>query len=133
MNVPSVGSILDSKELNELFKAQQQGGIRVSKKNNCIVLIMDPSQNMYDDKWEGNILHYVGSGQKGDQEMKGPNKTLANSKEDGKEIHVFEKLRPNQYFYRGSGELVYEPYKENQNGRNVLVFPIKIEYSKAIE
>ena len=43
------------------------GGIRYSKDNNVLVLLMK-SNGQYDNYWDGDILHYMGSG-KGNQSI----------------------------------------------------------------
>lgn len=104
--------------------------MRRSKATGTLVLISDHTK-MYDDKWFGDELHYTGMGKNGDQVLVGnQNKTLAESKTNGVEVHLFEVVEPTKYIYQGVVELSGKPYQEQQNGddgqlRKVWMFPLK--------
>ena len=108
-----------------------QGGMRKSIRTNTLVLISDYTKGLYQDKWIGDEFHYTGMGQRGDMNINAAqNKTLAESKSNGIDIHLFIVINPSEYIYIGRVELVREPYIEIQpdsegNNREVWMFPIK--------
>ncbi|NPV45148.1 MAG: hypothetical protein HPY70_14435 [Firmicutes bacterium] len=83
-------------------------------------------------KDDNNIFHYTGMGLVGEQRLDyAQNKTLAHSKENGIEVHLFEVFEPKKYVYQGVVELADDPYQEEQfdkngNLRNVWIFPLKL-------
>ena len=70
-------------------------------------------------------------GKNSDQSIKfRQNKTLAESRSNGIEVHLFEVFISKQYKYRGVVSLCGDPYQEIQNGddglaRKVWIFPLK--------
>lgn len=127
---------LNNQQLCEVFLCAPQGGMRRSIRTNSLTLISDKTK-LYDDQVVGDIYHYTGMGQSGDQKMSGQNLTLAESNRNGVEIHFFEVMKPKEYTYRGQVELAGEPYEaqqKDQNGRQrlVWVFPLRLKDSKAI-
>lgn len=125
----SIGSTIDNQRLCKIFGCSPQGGMRRSHKTNTLVLISDRTK-MYEDREHNGIYHYTGMGQKGDQELKSQNKTLAESKDNGISVHFFEVMKKGQYTYRGEVELAADPYIDHQKDvdgrlRNVWVFPLK--------
>lgn len=127
-----VGEVVSNKQLYTEFKCGNMGGMRRSKRLNCLVLICDHTKPLYDDKWEGDVLHYTGMGKIGDQEIdRSQNKTLAESKVNGVDVHLFEVSSPGMYHYRGRVELTEIPYAAKQQDdegkvRNVWMFPIRL-------
>ena len=86
----AIGDVLTNKDLTEIFHCGNMGGMRRSKATGTLVIISDHTK-MYDDKWYGDELHYTGMGKIGDQVLKGnQNKTLAESRTNGVEVHLFE-------------------------------------------
>ena len=74
------GDTISNIELVSIFKCSPQGGMRRSHKTNTLVIVSDKTKPFYEDIWKGNILHYTGMGQKGDQSIDFmQNKTLTNS------------------------------------------------------
>ncbi|MBR5310988.1 MAG: hypothetical protein IKU42_07695 [Oscillospiraceae bacterium] len=57
---------------------------------------------VYRDRFtpEGDYI-YTGEGKKGDQTMTGGNLAIINAAEDRKDIHLFVKLSPAEYYYQG--------------------------------
>lgn len=125
-----IGTTLCNRELAETFQCSTQGGMRRSKRTNSLVLISDRTK-LYQDKWQGDILHYTGMGQVGDQDFFFmQNRTLYESENNGIDIYLFEVLSPKEYTYCGMFKLASMPYMNQQydalgNMRNVCVFPIK--------
>jgi len=89
--------------------------MRRSHRTNTLVIISDHTRGIYEDRWEGNTLHYTGMGLKSDQSLSATqNKTLADSKTNGVEVHLFEVYESGQYLYQGIVELSDKPYQEPQ-------------------
>lgn len=126
------GEIITNDELRQLFGCGNMGGMRRSLSTNTLVIISDHTKELYEDRWKGEILYYIGMGKKGDQSLdKTQNKTLNESKVNGVDVHLFEVFEANNYIYRGKVELADEPYQEKQKDeegklRNVWVFPVKV-------
>ncbi|AVX40780.1 hypothetical protein CTH_10016 (plasmid) [Carboxydocella thermautotrophica] len=51
-----IGDVINNEELMNIFKCGNSGGMRFSKKTNCLVIISDHTKGLYEDKWIGNIL-----------------------------------------------------------------------------
>ena len=66
-DLPSPGEILTNKEISRRFAVGIQGGMRLSTRQNLLVLISDPFKGLYEDRWEAGILHYTGMGLTGNQ------------------------------------------------------------------
>ncbi len=126
------GTLLDNTELSDTFKCGTQGGMRRSKATNTLAIISDHFK-LYDDRWDGKILHYTGMGRIGDQSLDFmQNKTLNESKTNGVEVHLLEVFIPKVYTYMGKVNLIDRPYQDKQlddenNMRNVWVFPVELE------
>jgi 5-methylcytosine-specific restriction protein A len=121
-----------NKEVSEIFKVSPQGGMRISRTNNCLVLIHKINDNFYADRWQDDILYYLGHGQVGDQEMKRANKALLESQSNNMQVFLFESHKKNDYRYVGRVLLAKEPFTKQDtdiNGeyRKVIVFPLKKE------
>lgn len=127
----AVGTVVSNAVMAEAFKVGNMGGMRRSKTTGTLVLISDNTKGLYSDKWNEGILHYTGMGKIGDQALdKTQNKTLAESQENGVEVHLFEVDEPGKYTYEGVVELAGKPYQETQpddngNPRKVWMFPLK--------
>lgn len=125
------GDVLSNAELSQRFSVGNMGGMRRSKKQNHLVLISDPTKGLYDDRWEGDTLHYTGMGMTGDQSFTNQNRTLSESWTTGITIHLFEVFTSAEYTYVGEMSLADEPYHETQlgvdgNQRRVIMFPLKL-------
>lgn len=133
-----LGQVITNNELMQIFSCGMMGGMRRSTKTNSLVIVSDHTKGLYEDKWYGDVLHYTGMGQAGDQDInEAQNKTLNNSNENGVAVFLFEVLKKKNFIYRGQVKLVDTPYQQKQtdiNGdlRNVWVFPVQIiDQSKA--
>ena len=88
---------------------------------------------MYDDRWEGETLHYTGMGKLGDQSLTtAQNRTLAQSPTNGVDVHLFEVFDAGRYEYVGQVELIHKTYTEEQvddSGklRSVYMFPLRLK------
>lgn len=126
-----VGAVVSNAVLTEAFQVGNMGGMRRSKKTGTLVLISDNTKGLYHDAWHEGRLQYTGMGKTGDQSLTfSQNKTLAESRTNGVEVHLFEVNDPGKYTYSGVVELVAEPHQsrqpdENGNDRIVWIFPLK--------
>jgi 5-methylcytosine-specific restriction protein A len=124
------GDVLSNAELVHRFRVGNMGGMRRNKAARHLVLVSDPSKGLYDDRLQGDVLHYTGEGKIGDQQLNKQNRTLTESLDTGEVIHLFEVLQPKQYTYVGEVELIDDPYQETQiddqgDPRLVWMFPLK--------
>jgi 5-methylcytosine-specific restriction enzyme A len=130
------GETIQNKELQEIFDVGPEGGMRRSLKNNCLLLISDPTKGIYQDRWINNVLHYTGMGRTGDQSITfQQNKTLAESEKNKVHLYLFEVFEEGKYTYIGEVEPVGDPYPDdqldiNKNNRKVIIFPIRLRENK---
>lgn len=122
-----------NKEVAEIFKVSPQGGMRISRTNNCLVLVHKTNDDFYADSWQDDTLYYVGHGQIGDQQMKMSNKALNESHQNNMQVFLFESPKKDVYRYEGRVYLAAEPFMKqdvdiNGDYRNVIVFPLKKAY-----
>ncbi len=126
-----IGQILKNKDIVDLFKCGNMGGMRRSKTTNTLVIVSDYTKGIYHDKWIGGVLHYTGMGKNGDQDLHwSQNGTLADSDFNGVDVHLFEVMDAGEYVYCGRIKLVDKPYVDRQPGedginRRVWMFPIR--------
>ena len=125
-----VGEVVTNTELYRAFHCGNMGGMRRSIATGTLVLISDHTK-MYSDKWHDDVLHYTGTGENGDQIIGGNhNRTLAESGNNGVEVHLFEVFEPKRYTYQGVVRLAAPPYQElrpggNKRQRTVWMFLLK--------
>ena len=158
-NAVAVSKAKKSKTLDEMFapdyhveklarqpiltyqQVEKQFGIRISgfgrginPTDNTVVLISSIGKAggnfVYHDKWTvGGDYLYSGEGKTGDQTMTKGNLAIKDATQNGKEIHLFVKFSPQEYYYQGIFELVdytYEDDKdENGNIRKEYKFRLK--------
>jgi hypothetical protein len=130
------GVELASKELNDIFHGQQQGGMRYSRTTNSLVLVTDRKKlsgtSIYGDEWIDDVLHYRGTGQRGDQNLDfAGNAKLVHAQRDDTGVFVFERTKHAHYRYLGRAELAGDPYRRNEpdaddDMRLVWVFPLRL-------
>ncbi len=134
LNELKIGESYKNEDITRIFLVSTQGGMRRSKRANSLILFsVHNSNNPYDDKWGADgVMHYTGMGLSGDQSIDyRQNKTLAESRENSVDVHLFESFDPNNYIYRGQVRLAGEPYYEQQkdeagHDRQVVKFPLRI-------
>ncbi|EGQ8898188.1 HNH endonuclease [Vibrio parahaemolyticus] len=130
------GAKLNNTELCEAFGCSPQGGMRRAHKTNTLVIVSNHIKSIYDDRWSNGVLQYTGMGTKGDQSlMFHQNKTLAESKNNGVAVHLFEVFKDQEYTYVGEVVLDDEPYSEVQDDeegkpRKVYIFPLKLVFGE---
>lgn len=131
-DAPEPGEEISNDELTRMFEVGNAGGMRWSGRRGCLVMVADHTKALYDDRWEGDVLHYTGTGANGDQELRGANARLAAQRETGAPVHLFEVFRPGRYVYAGQVALAGDPRIERQldyagQERRVYVFPLQLE------
>lgn len=132
------GQVINNDLLCEIFKCSPQAGMRRSLKTNSLVLVSNHVASIYDDRWIGDVFHYTGMGQLGDQTLTGTqNKTLAESAANGVDVYLFEVDRETEYRYQGQVELAAAPYQEvqpdqAQQDRKVWVFPLRLKQGSPV-
>jgi hypothetical protein len=129
------GIELTSKELNDIFRGQQQGGMRYSRATNSLVLVTDRKKlsgtSIYGDEWIDGVLHYRGTGQRGDQSIDfAGNAKLMHAERDDTGVFLVERTKHARYRYLGLVELAADPYRRNEPDaddrmRLVWVFPLR--------
>ena len=89
--------------------------MRRSLKTNTLVIVSKQFDKQYEDRWQGDILHYTGMGLQGPQDLnRSQNKTLNRHQELGVSVHLFEQFRVGEYHYQGEAYLSGSPYQETQ-------------------
>ena len=137
-NLPLPGEVLTNQEIGQRFSVGNMGGMRRSRKRNLLVLVSDPFKGLYQDRWDGDVLHYTGMGKTGDQSLSfAQNRTLAESSSSEIHLHLLEAVEPLRYTYAGEVQLVDAPYQEEQpddkgRARQVWMFPLKLRGNAAV-
>lgn len=132
----NIGQVITNDEIRNIFKCGNMGGMRRSNTTNTLTIVTDHTKGLYDDRWEGDILHYTGMGKNGDQDINfAQNRTLNESNKNGVDVFLFEVVKEKEYTYLGSIVLCGEPYQEEQPGedgrkRKVWIFPVKLKHSE---
>lgn len=127
-----IGDITTNDNIVKEFQCGNMGGMRLSKKTKSLVLITDHTKGLYDDSWQGVILHYTGMGKSGDQSLDFmQNKTLSQSNNSDITVYLFEVIVKSQYIFRGQVKLAETPYQTIQKGedeieRKVWIFPLRL-------
>ena len=84
---------------------------------------------VYRDKWteEGDYI-YTGEGKNGDHRMEGGNLAIKNAAEDRKEIHLFVRFSPQEYYYQGVFDLADYALEEgnDENGNFRLEYKFRL-------
>ena len=125
------GAILKNDALMMLFDVGLMGGMRRSVRRGHLVVVSDHTKSIYEDRWEGDVLHYTGMGKIGDQELVDQNRTLAESSQSGVDVYLFEVFEPGKYVFHGKAMVAATPYREiqpdkEQRLRNVWMFPLRL-------
>jgi hypothetical protein len=108
-------------------QVENQFGIRIAgfgrginPTDKTVVLISSIGKSgesfVYHDKWtvDGDYI-YSGEGKTGDQKMTRGNLAIKNAASEGKEIHLFVKFSPQEYYYQGVFELVKYTYEDDKD------------------
>lgn len=132
----SPGDILSNDQLREIFGCSPQGGMRRAKKTNTLVIVTNHIESIYEDRWEGDVIHYTGMGQTGDMDLSfAQNRTLNESPDNGVTVHLFEVFKRKEYTYVGEVVRIAPPYQATQpdadgNERKAWLFPLQLKSSR---
>lgn len=145
----ALGQVISEKEVHKIFECQTTIGIRMSKKNNLFVLMSGSAKKkVYHDKWEGDILYYIGTDIKADLDgnqtlIRGNGNNNAqlrevwyDTSESKKQIFLFIKKETDKCVYKGPVTLISEPYmdwRDSSKQSKVWVFPVKLCNQNEIE
>ncbi|HFR4168447.1 TPA: AAA family ATPase [Bacillus cereus] len=129
------GTIINNKNLTELFKCSPRGGMRRSLRTNSLVLLSYKNRKPYKDISKKNGLwQYTAMGRNGNQKLDFmSNKTVLNSNETGVKLYLFS-VENDKYEFIDRVLLAGEPKQEKQEGedgkeRDVWIFQL-IEVGK---
>ena len=140
----SINENYPEREIVKALAIGARGGIRLSKKNNIIVLFfkahsnrtsLNEGRNVYNDEYDksSGLCHYTGTGQFGDQTFDNPhNRWLRDAKEDGREIHLFRQYQEGGlHEYLGKFEVQDYDFHKKQNDaagrqRKVILFTLRL-------
>ena len=102
-----------------------------SLKTNTLVLISNRVKSLYQDRINGDLIHYTGLDQYGNQDLNGAqNKTLNESNVNGVGVRLFEVIEQGKYIYVGAVKLADNPYQETQldtEGKDRLVWIFQLQ------
>jgi len=125
--LPAVGPIIPWSEVVKVHRTQ--AGIRAPRgRSEASIICNTGAHGPYPDRFLGpDVLHYVGRGLDGDQELDRDNESLRQAIERGVPIHVFEQLGKNQYLDHGTWFGVGEPlwHLDLASNRRLVVFTLR--------
>ena len=88
----NIGDIFTREQLMKIFKISGQSGIMKTNTLNCLVLVTNEENDVYED---GNVkdgkIIYTGEGLRGDQQLKRNNALIYHSKENNLPMYLFSK------------------------------------------
>jgi hypothetical protein len=89
----SPGDSIRRTDLHLQYGGGRQGGISPSRASPNVLVFTDPASGLkhgYVDRWDGEVFHYTGEGQTGDQRMISGNKAVLQHLSDGRALRVFK-------------------------------------------
>ena len=139
MDVPfEINQYHVQKDIRKTLNCHPRFGINFIQEHNSFVILRNahkllPNQsNVYLDRYdsESKLYYYIGKGTTGDQTLTGSNLSLANSKENNQEIHLFWQHNNgsnHQYIGIVQVEKVQEEIQPGAKGekRKVLVYTLR--------
>jgi 5-methylcytosine-specific restriction enzyme A len=119
-------------DLHKKYGGNRQSGITPCANHPLIFLFTSPigKEYGYNDHWiSQDIFSYTGEGQYGDMELSHGNLAIKNHKNDGRELHLFERTEPGYYKYLGELEYLSHEIRKGVDtdhlNRNLIVFQLK--------
>lgn len=113
--------ILNYQQVEEQFGIKISGfGRGINRTASTVVLISSVDKKksgfVYHDHWtnDGDYM-YSGEGKTGDQQMTLGNKAIVDAARDEKQIHLFVKFSPQEYYYQGVFSLVDYTYEDDKD------------------
>ncbi len=130
------GDTIDNDALHAIFRCSLLGPLRRSPATGSLVLVADHTGDDAGDTWIGKVFHFTGMGEVGEQSPAArQNRTLAESREKGIRLFLFEVFGEGRYTFDGEAELMDNPYRSRQPDsakvmRDVWVFPLRLKGNK---
>jgi hypothetical protein len=90
------GETVKRTTLHDEYGGGGQGGIAPSRRSPNVLIFSDRSvgqEHGYYDQWDGDVFHYCGEGQRGDQTLTRGNRAILRHREEGRTLRVFEGVR----------------------------------------
>jgi 5-methylcytosine-specific restriction protein A len=121
-------------DIHRLVGGQRQSGIVTPRGSRVVLLFSSPrgGDYGYGDGWseDGRFYRYSGEGQHGDMTFTRGNRAILEHREKGRELHLFELVRPGVYRY--VGQMEYAGYElcpgvpdRNNRPRTAIVFYLR--------
>lgn len=121
------------KELHDTYAGQRFGGISTPRAHPIIFLFTGEAGEAfgYEDRFQPDgSFWYYGEGQVGDMRMEGGNRAIRDHREEGKVLHLFEKLKNTRYRYVGEATYLNHHVERtpDRNGdlRKAFVFELDV-------
>ena len=119
------------------IKLGVSGGKDINSTEMNVVLISNVTKIggkfVYRDRWteEGDFI-YSGEGKTGDQKMTGGNLAIKTAAEERKDIHLFVKFSPMEYYYQGIFDLADYTLEEekDENGNSRMEYKFRLTPKK---
>jgi 5-methylcytosine-specific restriction protein A len=99
-----LGKVYRRRDLHDQFGGQQQGGIVTPVSTPIIILITGDAGLSYgynDEEHADGTFVYYGEGQSGPMRFVRGNRAIRDHAQDGRDLHLFEKVPPAHLRYRG--------------------------------
>ena len=117
----SKSPVFSYQKVEEKFGIKISGfgrGINITPSSVVLISSVDKKKSgfVYHDRWTDNGDYiYSGEGKTGDQTLTAGNKAIVDADKDGKQIHLFVKFSPEEYFYQGLFSLVDYSYENDKD------------------
>lgn len=120
------------RDIHDRFGGQARGGISTPRQWPWVLLFTSPrgSEYGYRDGWvDDETFLFTGEGQEGDMEFTRGNRQIRDHARLGKELHLFEHVRPG--YVRYLGRMVYESHFEETGPdvkgrpRRLIIFKLR--------
>ena len=128
--------ILTYQQVEDQFGIKIAGfGRGINRTSSTVVLISSVDKKkmgfVYHDYWttDGDYI-YSGEGKTGDQQMTLGNKAIVDAERDRKQIHLFVKFSPREYYYQGVFKLVDYTYDDDKDEAGIVRKEYKFRLKK---
>jgi len=129
--------ILTYQQVEKQFGIRISGfgrGINITPSTVVLISSVDKKKTgfLYHDHWttDGEYI-YSGEGKTGNQTMSSGNTAIVNAADEGKDIHLFVKFSPQEYYYQGVFELVEYTYEDDKDETDNIRKEYKYRLRKA--
>ncbi len=123
------GETYRRRDIHARYGGQRQGVISTPTAHPLIFLVTGEAGTAYgyNDGWDQGTFRYSGEGQIGDMEFRAGNAAVRDHAENGRELHLFEKVPPAHWRYIGQMvcagyDLVPNTPDRNGNPRTAIAF-----------